>query len=69
MAGFVFTELAQPQDGRMVIREKLTHQEIANMVGSSREMISRVMKELVSGGYIINEHRKISINGKLPYSW
>ncbi len=65
----LFIELAQPEGDLMVIREKLTHQEIANMVGSSREMISRVMKELTSGGYITSEHKQISINGKLPYSW
>jgi len=65
----LFTELAQPEDDHRVIKEKLTHQEIANMVGSSREMISRVMKELTSGGYITSEHKQITINGKLPYAW
>jgi CRP/FNR family cyclic AMP-dependent transcriptional regulator len=66
----LFTELARPEaDGLLHIREKLTHQEIANMVGSSREMISRVMKELISGGYITCEHKQITINGKLPYAW
>lgn len=65
----LFTNLSRPCDGVQVIEEKLTHQDIANMVGSSREMVSRVLKELSSGGYITVTHKTITINGKLPYSW
>jgi CRP/FNR family transcriptional regulator, cyclic AMP receptor protein len=32
--------------GEMVIREKISRQDIAKMVGASREMVSRVMKDL-----------------------
>ncbi|MFO7605940.1 MAG: Crp/Fnr family transcriptional regulator [Desulfurivibrionaceae bacterium] len=55
--------------GKQVIDERLTHQDIANMVGSSREMVSRVMKELCRGGYISVNHKIIEINKKLPYAW
>lgn len=48
---------------------KLTHQGIANMVGASREMVSRVMKELVVGGYIQIEQKHIRILKKFPKSW
>lgn len=48
---------------------KLTHQSIANMVGASREMVSRVMKELVVGGYIQIEQKHIRILKKFPKSW
>lgn len=65
----LFTSLSRPCDGAQVIEEKLTHQDIANMVGSSREMVSRVLKELTSGGYVTVTHKTITINGKLPYSW
>lgn len=65
----LFTNLAKSREGFQVIDEKLTHQDIANMVGSSREMVSRVMKELSSGGYITVNGKSITINGKLPYSW
>ncbi|MDQ2695526.1 MAG: Crp/Fnr family transcriptional regulator, partial [Pseudomonadota bacterium] len=44
--------LASDQDGKLVIEERLTHQDIANMVGASREMVSRIMKDLTTGGYI-----------------
>lgn len=62
-------QLAKPQNQKMVIEDKLTHQEIANMVGSSREMVSIILKELSSGGYITIDKKLITINRKLPYSW
>ncbi|MFC1591836.1 Crp/Fnr family transcriptional regulator [Thermodesulfobacteriota bacterium] len=64
-------QLAKPADAgeSLVLQEKLTHQEIANMVGSSREMVSIILKELSNGGYISIDKKIISINRKLPYSW
>jgi len=62
-------QLAKPQNQKMVIEDKLTHQEIANMVGSSREMVSIILKELSNGGYITVDKKLITINRKLPYSW
>ncbi|WP_043425471.1 Crp/Fnr family transcriptional regulator [Curvibacter lanceolatus] len=41
----------QGPDGTMVIREKISRQDIAKMVGASREMVSRVMKDLEARGY------------------
>ncbi|MDX1657078.1 MAG: Crp/Fnr family transcriptional regulator [Candidatus Competibacteraceae bacterium] len=61
--------LAEEQEGRQVITQRLTHQDIANMVGASREMVSRIMKDLSTGGYILLEDRKIVIPGKLPRNW
>ncbi len=45
--------------GRRVIAERLTQQDIADRVGSSREMVSRVFKELTRSGYIMVEGRQI----------
>jgi CRP/FNR family transcriptional regulator, cyclic AMP receptor protein len=39
-------------DGRRIITRKLPKQDIAKMVGASREMVSRVMKDLETSGYI-----------------
>ncbi|MEZ5607350.1 MAG: Crp/Fnr family transcriptional regulator [Burkholderiaceae bacterium] len=39
-------------EGERVIREKISRQDIAKMVGASREMVSRVMKDLEERGYI-----------------
>ncbi len=59
-------ELATEQDGRLIVAEKLTQQDIAERVGASREMISRIFKDLVAGGYISVEHKHITINRDLP---
>jgi CRP/FNR family cyclic AMP-dependent transcriptional regulator len=65
----LLSESAQPQGAVAVVPEALTHQEIANMVGSSREMVSRILNELARGGYIQVEKKIITILKKLPYSW
>jgi CRP/FNR family transcriptional regulator, cyclic AMP receptor protein len=39
-------------DGQMVIRSKVSRQDLAKMVGASREMVSRVMKDLEERGFI-----------------
>jgi CRP/FNR family cyclic AMP-dependent transcriptional regulator len=59
-------EMATEHDGRLVIAEKLTQQDIAERVGASREMISRIFKDLVTGGYITVENKQITINRDLP---
>jgi len=61
--------LATDLNGELVIAENLTHQDLANRVGASREMISRILKDLSLGGYIKVEGRKIIINKKPPSGW
>ncbi len=56
--------LAKEQDGQMVV-DKLTHQEIANLVGSSREMVTRIMHNLIECGYItLGNNKQIILNEK-----
>ncbi|GGO83303.1 putative Crp/Fnr-family transriptional regulator [Marinobacterium nitratireducens] len=62
-------KLATERNNSLVIEERLTHQDIANMVGASREMVSRIMKDLSTGGYIQVRDRKIFIQEKLPAGW
>ncbi|MBB6562809.1 CRP-like cAMP-binding protein [Acidovorax soli] len=38
--------------GQRVIRDKISRQDLAKMVGASREMVSRVMKDLEERGFI-----------------
>jgi CRP/FNR family cyclic AMP-dependent transcriptional regulator len=65
----LLTTLSREEDGRIVVAEKLTQQEIAERVGSSRDMISRLMKDLVAGGYLSVEERKIVILKRPPAAW
>jgi CRP/FNR family cyclic AMP-dependent transcriptional regulator len=52
-----------------VIQEKLTQQDVANRVGASREMISRIFRDLSAGGYISVDHKRITINKTPPPRW
>lgn len=55
--------------GQLVISPKLTQQEIANRVGSSREMVSRIFKDLVIGQYIVIDPTSITVCKPLPMKW
>ncbi len=59
-------QLSEKQGDQLVTEIPLTQQDIANRVGASREMVSRIMKDLVVGGYIKVEKKKIVINDDLP---
>lgn len=49
----VLLEFAPPgQDGRRIIRERVSRKDVAKMIGASREMVSRVMKDLEDRGFI-----------------
>ena len=45
-------EMSEMIDGQHVVTRKVAKQDIAKMIGASREMVSRVMKDLQVGGYI-----------------
>ncbi|WP_431094735.1 Crp/Fnr family transcriptional regulator [Polaromonas aquatica] len=52
-----------------VTLESITHQEIASRVGASREMVSRLLKDLEKGGYIEMGTKRITLLKKLPNRW
>jgi len=62
-------DLAVERGGLLVIEGKPTQQEIASRVGASREMVSRILGDLASGGYIEVERDKITIARALPRAW
>ena len=45
-------DMAENVNGEKVVTKRLPKQDIAKMIGASREMVSRVMKDLQTGGYI-----------------
>lgn len=57
------------EEGPVRVTERLTHQEIANMVGASREMVSKILKDLKTGGYISVESKRITVERNLPARW
>jgi CRP/FNR family cyclic AMP-dependent transcriptional regulator len=61
--------MAVEADGKLAIPEKITQQEIAERVGASRDMVSRIFRDLTTGGYITVENRIVTINKKPPARW
>jgi CRP/FNR family transcriptional regulator, cyclic AMP receptor protein len=64
--------LAQELPGEPGVRqlpERLTQQDIADRVGASREMVSRVFKPLLEGGYVQMREGRIVLLKKLPARW
>ena len=45
-------DMAEDVNGQKMVTKRLPKQDIAKMIGASREMVSRVMKDLQTGGYI-----------------
>lgn len=64
-------ELADPAapDGSRTIPERITHQQIASHLACSREMVSRLMKDLEVGGYVGKRERRIVLLKGLPARW
>lgn len=54
-------DLSEVIEGVRVIRHKVTKQDMAKLVGASREMVTRVMKDLERSGYIRIESGNIVI--------
>jgi CRP/FNR family cyclic AMP-dependent transcriptional regulator len=65
----LLTDESVPEGEIRVVKEKYTQQDIADRVGSSREMVSKILKDLSSGGYISVEGKRIVLIRKLPPRW
>ena len=65
----LLTDLAIEQDGKRFVPVFLSQQEIADRVGSSREMVGKLLKDLVAGHYIeFDSERRIRLRGRLPHA-
>lgn len=64
----LLVDSATEQDGRL-ITEELTQQDIANRIGSSREMVNRILKDLREGEYITMDGKRIVLQKNLPARW
>lgn len=56
-------------EGGRTITPKFTHQQIADRVGSSREMVSKILKDLKQGGYLSTEGKRYVLHRRLPAKW
>ena len=62
-------ELAEDGENGLVIPQRLTQQEIASRIGASREMVSRILKDLSTGGYLTQSRTGIVLHRKPPEHW
>ena len=64
----VLMSLSEPlgDDDIRIIEGRYTHQNLADLIGSSRVMVSRILKDLALGGCISTGQCRIVINRKLP---
>jgi CRP/FNR family transcriptional regulator, cyclic AMP receptor protein len=60
-------ELAIMSNGRRVVGSPFTQKDLAAMVGASREMVNRTLRDLEEGGYITIQRQSITIlNERMP---
>lgn len=62
-------ENAVERDGLRVVPERLTQHDIAARIGGSREMVSRIVKDLAAGGYISIDDKHVTVHRRLPAKW
>ena len=66
----LLNELARSDEAdQRFIDERLTHQEMANCLGCSREMVSRLMKDLERGAYVVPDGKRWLLPKPLPARW
>ena len=56
-------DMSEVVEGRRVIKKKMSKQDMAKMIGASREMVSKVMRDLELSGYIRIENDLTVIPG------
>jgi len=59
----VLLDIAENVDGEHIVHKAPPKQEIADMIGASREMVNRVMKRLQQSGHIRIDKRRIVLLG------
>jgi CRP/FNR family transcriptional regulator, cyclic AMP receptor protein len=61
--------LAERHDGQLVIDPRPTHQELASRIGASREMVTRILGDLVRGGYVQMDSGRMVLAERFPRAW
>lgn len=66
----LFDSLAEPHTGnKRIIKQWLTHRDISERIGCSRELVSRLLKDLARGGFITILQHQIVLLKRLPQRW
>jgi CRP/FNR family transcriptional regulator, cyclic AMP receptor protein len=60
---------AVQENGARVLPRRMSQQELANRVGASRDMVSKIFKDLIIGKYIEVDDKRVAILKALPTRW
>jgi len=65
----MLNERAVERDGVRLVAEALSQQAIGERIGASRDMVSKLFKELVKGEYLRHDKQQIVLLRPLPARW
>lgn len=67
----VLEQLAGEPDAQnhRALKAGITHASLAKRIGTSREMVSKILRDLEAGGYLRSEGRNIHLQKRLPAHW
>ncbi|MBS7807333.1 cyclic nucleotide-binding domain-containing protein [Variovorax sp. PCZ-1] len=57
------------ENGHRKIKSGTTHASLALQIGTSREMVSKILRDLETGGYVRTEGRNMTLVKALPRHW
>jgi CRP/FNR family transcriptional regulator, cyclic AMP receptor protein len=55
--------------GARKIKTGTTHASLALQIGTSREMVSKILRDLEKGGYLLTNKRALLVKNRLPSHW
>lgn len=68
-AGDAAADARPGADAVPALPRRYSHQELGNLIGASREMVGKVMAELVKGDYVEIVEGRIRLLRRLPKNW
>jgi len=69
LKGYLDVQAVVLPDGTRGLDPAPSHKEISQVIGCSREMVTRVMKDLERGGYVESGRRHVRLLKGLPAKW
>lgn len=69
LRGLLETQAVAREDGSRALAEPLSQQDLAERIGVSRDMVSKLFKELSKGGYLSYKSRAVILHKALPQRW
>jgi CRP/FNR family cyclic AMP-dependent transcriptional regulator len=65
----LLNELAVNEGSERAIGPTVTQQEIADRIGATREMVNHILRDLMRGGFVVRDKRRLVLAKELPKRW